>query len=53
MLTPVALGYLLWLGWQGGAIFRSGDPGLMLMEGSWVAISVGGIAWAALRRRRS
>ncbi|MEO8431817.1 MAG: hypothetical protein ABI592_09945 [Acidobacteriota bacterium] len=28
---------------------RAGDPGLMLMEGSWVAISLGGILFAALR----
>jgi hypothetical protein len=32
---------------------RAGDPGLTLMEGSWVAVSLGGIAWTALRRRRS
>ena len=48
--------YLL-LNLAGGGILawfavRSGDPGLMLMEGSWVAISLGGLAWAALRRRR-
>jgi len=49
--------YLL-LNLVGGGILtyfavRAGDPGLMLMEGSWVAISLGGIAWAAARRRRS
>ena len=49
--------YLL-LNLVGGGILtyfavRAGDPGLMLMEGSWVAISLGGIAWAAVRRRRS
>jgi hypothetical protein len=32
---------------------RAGDPGLMLMEGSWVVISLGGIAWSAVRRKRS
>lgn len=31
---------------------RAGDPGLILMEGSWVVVSLGGIAWAAGRRRR-
>jgi len=40
----------------GGAILtyfavRAGDPGLMLMEGSWVVISLGGILHTALRRR--
>ena len=49
--------YLL-LNLAGGGILtffavRAGDPGLMLMEGSWVAISLGGIAWAALRRRQA
>ena len=47
--------YLL-LNLAGGGILtyfaaRSGDPGLVLMEGSWVAISLGGLCWAALRRR--
>jgi len=50
------LPYLL-LNLVGGGILtyfavKAGDPGLMLMEGSWVAISLGGILWAALRRRR-
>lgn len=49
--------YLL-LNLAGGGILtyfavRAGDPGLMLMEGSWVAISLGGLVWMALRRRRS
>jgi len=50
------LPYLL-LNLVGGGILtyfavKAGDPGLMLMEGSWVAISLGGILWAALRQRR-
>jgi hypothetical protein len=49
------LPYLL-LNLVGGGILtyfavRAGDPGLMLMEGSWVAISLGGILWSMWRRR--
>ena len=49
------LPYLL-LNLVGGGILtyfavRAGDPGLMLMEGSWVAISLGGILWSVWRRR--
>jgi hypothetical protein len=51
-----ALPYLL-LNLAGGGILtffalRARDPGLMLMEGSWVANSLAGIASAGLRRRR-
>lgn len=47
--------YLL-LNLLGGGILtffalKARDPGLILMEGSWVAISLGGIAYAAWRRR--
>ncbi len=47
--------YLL-LNLTGGAILtffavRARDPGLMLMEGSWVLISLVGIFFAARRRR--
>jgi hypothetical protein len=48
--------YLL-LNLVGGAILsffavRAKDPGLMLMEGSWVAISAGGIFLTWRRSRR-
>ncbi len=48
--------YLL-LNLAGGGILtyfavRARDPGLMLMEGSWVAISLAGLM-AAARRRKS
>lgn len=47
--------YLL-LNLLGGGILtffalRAGDPGLVLMEGSWVVISLGGILFAAWRRK--
>ncbi len=49
-------GYLL-LNLVGGAILtvfavRAGDPGLILMEGSWVVISLGGLVYSSLRSRR-
>jgi hypothetical protein len=48
----------LGLNLAGGAILtffalRAHDPGLILMEGSWVAISLGGILFAVVRRRRT
>ena len=53
-LDPRGFAYLA-LNLIGGGILtffavRAGDPGLMLMEGAWVVISLGGIAFA-LRRR--
>jgi lipid-A-disaccharide synthase-like uncharacterized protein len=49
--------YLL-LNLLGGGILtvfalRARDPGLILMEGSWVVISLGGLLYAVLRNRRS
>jgi len=48
--------YLL-LNLAGGGILtffavRAGDPGLMLMEGSWVVISLGGVLHTALKKPR-
>ena len=48
--------YLL-LNLVGGGILtvfalRASDPGLILMEGSWVVISLGGLVHAAVVRRR-
>ena len=50
------LAYLL-LNLAGGGILtffalRARDPGLMLMEGSWVVISLAGLIGAARARRR-
>lgn len=52
-LDPRGYPYLA-LNLLGGAILtffavRAGDPGLMLMEGAWVVISVGGLVFAARR----
>lgn len=53
-----ARGYAyLGLNLAGGAILtffamRASDPGLILMEGSWVAISLGGLVYAVIVRRR-
>jgi len=48
--------YLL-LNLLGGGILtvfalRARDPGLILMEGSWVAISLGGLVYAVIVRRK-
>lgn len=54
-LEQRGLPYLL-LNFAGGGILtffalRARDPGLILMEGSWVAISVAGLIASILRRR--
>jgi chloramphenicol-sensitive protein RarD len=52
VLTPVALGYLLWLGWQGGADFRSGDPGMdVLLLCSGIVTSVPLLCFGQAARR--
>ena len=53
-MDPRGWAYLL-LNLAGGGILtffavRARDPGLMLMEGSWVVISLAGLIGAALRR---
>jgi hypothetical protein len=55
-MDPKGWAYLA-LNLAGGGILtffalRARDPGLMLMEGSWVVISVAGLIGAALARRR-
>ena len=50
--------FFLLLNLLGGGILtffamRVGDPGLILMEGSWVAISLGGLIFARIRRQRA
>lgn len=54
-LDPRGYAYLA-LNLIGGGILtffavRAGDPGLMLMEGSWVVISLVGLVFAARRGR--
>ena len=53
-MDPKGWAYLL-LNLAGGGILtlfavRARDPGLMLMEGSWVVISLAGLIGAALRK---
>lgn len=55
-LEQRGLTYLL-LNLAGGGILtffalRARDPGLILMEGSWVAISVAGLLASAVRKRK-
>ncbi|HYK42562.1 MAG TPA: hypothetical protein VE007_09235 [Thermoanaerobaculia bacterium] len=55
-MDPKGWAYLL-LNLAGGGILtffavRAKDPGLMLMEGSWVVISLAGLLGAARSRRR-
>lgn len=55
-MDPKGWAYLL-LNLAGGGILtffalRARDPGLMLMEGSWVVISLAGLIGATLARRR-
>jgi chloramphenicol-sensitive protein RarD len=52
VLTPVSLGYLLWLQWYGDAHFRAGDPWMdVLITLSGVVTSVPLLCFAQAARR--